>query len=306
MSTSSFPSRHTTFLLVGAAGCWGLGTVLSKYALGGFSPSALLPLQLLVSTVVLGAVLLVSRERITSISRPVRIAALGVLNPGVAYALGLVGLSRIDASTSVVIWATEPVLIVVLAFLMLRERLSLVAVLCLAAAMVGIAMIVGAPAGGSAGVGVLLTLAAVLACALYSILVRAMHLTDGTLSVVWVQQASALLFALVVYAVVVGLGAQPLSASSLQWLAAAAGGVVYYGLAFVLYVAGLRRTYASRAGTYLTLIPVFGLVFSAVLLGERFAAVQLAGAAVVIASMVVLSVRGGSQEAVDESSTTTA
>lgn len=282
--------RAPTPLLVGAAASWGLGTVLSKYALGGFVPAALLPVQLAVSVLALGAALLVTRERPTSVRRPWRIAALGVLNPGIAYALGLVGLSRIDASTSVVIWATEPVLIVVLAALVLHEPLTVVSVGCLVAAMSGIALIVGAPSSGAALGGVLLTLAAVVSCAVYSVVVRALHLVDGTLPVVWLQQVAALVFALLVYAVAAGPTGSVSAPTSVEAVAAALGGVFYYGLAFWLYVAGLRRTYASRAGMYLTLIPVFGLVFSAVLLGERFTAQQAVGAVVVIVAMLVLAI----------------
>ena len=40
---------------------------------------------------------------------------LGVLNPGVSYALGLAGLARITASASALLWATEPILILLIA-----------------------------------------------------------------------------------------------------------------------------------------------------------------------------------------------
>jgi drug/metabolite transporter (DMT)-like permease len=53
-----------------------------------------------------------------------RPAGLGVLNPGLAYAPSWIGLTSISASTSVLLWVTEPVLIGLLAILLLRERLS--------------------------------------------------------------------------------------------------------------------------------------------------------------------------------------
>ena len=40
-------------MLTAAAACWGIGTVLSKQALGGVPPLTLLPMQLLVSCGVL-------------------------------------------------------------------------------------------------------------------------------------------------------------------------------------------------------------------------------------------------------------
>jgi drug/metabolite transporter (DMT)-like permease len=278
-----------TSLLVAAAASWGLGTVLSKYALGGYPPAILLPLQLLCSAVLLGAFVLVTAAPLRSVRRKVRLALLGVLNPGFAYALGLIGLSHIEASTSVVIWATEPVIIMVMAFAFLREQLTRWAVGCLATAMIGIALIVGAPTSGNEVIGVAITFASVTSCALYTIILRKMSLTDGTLPVVWIQQVSALVFALVISLIWYGLNGVSIEPSGRQTLAALASGATYYGLGFLLYVSGLRRTSAARAGTFLTLIPVFGLVFSALLLQERFTRIQMIGALIVIATMAVLT-----------------
>ena len=179
-----------------------------------------------------------------------------------------------------------------LAFAFLHERLPLWSVLCLASAMAGVALIVGAPSGAGSLTGVVLTFTAVLACALYSILLRRMELTDGTLPVVFLQQASALAFALVMLFVAKGVSSwASVDVTSLQMASAIAGGGLYYGAAFLLFVAGLRRTSAARAGMFLTLIPVFGLVFSALLLGETMDARQFLGSMVVIGSMAVLAVR---------------
>ena len=282
-------SRHA--YLVGAAACWGLGTVLSKYALGGFDASLLLPLQLTCSVLLLGALLVATGSSVRGIRQAPKIAALGVLNPGIAYALGLIALAHIEASLSVIIWATEPVIIVVMAFVFLHERLPLWSVVCLATAMAGVALIVGAPSEGNALFGVMVTFASVLACALYTILLRRMDLTDGSLPVVFLQQTSALVFALGVSLVADAATIGAIGATSLQWASAIASGAFYYGLGFVLYVAGLRRTSAARAGMSLTLIPVFGLLFSALLLRERLSPIELLGAVVVIGSMAALALR---------------
>jgi drug/metabolite transporter (DMT)-like permease len=186
-----------------------------------------------------------------------------------------------------------------MAFVFLHERLPLWSVVCLASAMAGVALIVGAPSEGNALFGVIVTFASVLACALYTVLLRRMDLTDGSLPVVFLQQTSALVFAAGVLLVADARSLTSVDATSLQWGSAIASGAFYYGLGFVLYVAGLRRTSAARAGMSLTLIPVFGLLFSAWLLGERLSPVQLLGAVVVIGSMAVPAVRE-----VNEASTT--
>ncbi|MEO6827242.1 MAG: DMT family transporter [Microbacteriaceae bacterium] len=102
-------SRHVhhrpTLMLIAAAACWGVGTVISKYALATVEPFFLLSIQLLTSTVFLATVIWMRRVRITWTLELRRLGALGVVNPGLAYALGLLGLSSINASTSVLIWA---------------------------------------------------------------------------------------------------------------------------------------------------------------------------------------------------------
>jgi drug/metabolite transporter (DMT)-like permease len=286
-----FEPRLTYVYLVGAAMFWGLGTVLSKYALGGIDASLLLPFQLACSVLLLGAFLLVTRSSLRGISRSAQIAALGVLNPGIAYAIGLIALAHINASVSVIIWATEPVVIVVLAFSLLHERLPLWSIACLAAAMAGVALIVGTPSTGNSTSGVVLTFASVFACALYSVLLRRMNLTDGTLPVVFLQQASALGFAVVVLFVVSRQSFNSVDATALQQVSAILSGGVYYGVAFLLFVSGLRRTSAARAGMSLTLIPVFGLFFSALLLGETMRLSQFVGSSLVVGSMAFLGIR---------------
>ena len=280
---------HVLFL-VSAALFWGLGTVLTKYALTGFSSVTLLPIQLLSSAVFLVVVLAIRAERPRFTRENHRAALLGILNPGIAYALGLLGLSRIDASISVVLWATEPALIVLMAVIFLREKVTIGSVVVLIFAMLGVLFIVGKPSGAASSIGVLLTLAAVAACALYSILLRRMHLIDGTLTIVFLQQVTALSFAIVVFTITLAVqGLERPSPTSLELSAALGGGILYYGAAFWFYVSGLRETTAARAGIYLTLIPVFGLFFSWALLGEQLDMQQLWGAGLVIASMVAIS-----------------
>ncbi|MGY0387120.1 hypothetical protein ACWZJV_09135 [Nocardioides sp. WG-D5] len=61
--------------------CWGVGTVLSKQALNrGVAPLTLLVLELAVTTL---------RQRLTLSPSMAKLAALGLLNPGLAYTLGL-------------------------------------------------------------------------------------------------------------------------------------------------------------------------------------------------------------------------
>jgi len=129
MSRSAVPPR-VVMLLVLAAASWGAGTVISKRAVAEIPPLTLLVVQLATSVATLGLATLVARGRtggrvVLGSGRHSRsIDRLGLLNPGAAYALSLIGLSQTTASLSVLLWAIEPVLILGLAWRWLGERVT--------------------------------------------------------------------------------------------------------------------------------------------------------------------------------------
>ena len=155
--------------LVVAAACWGGATVISKRAVEEIEPLTLLPLELTVSVAVLAVAMAMRHERVRWSPEMRRLSALGVLNPGLAYALSLAGLARVDASVSVLLWALEPVLILGIALVVLRERVPRPVALCAGAALAGVVLVVFQP-GHASAVGVTLTIAGVAACAVYTVL----------------------------------------------------------------------------------------------------------------------------------------
>ena len=292
---SARPTVRPFVLLVAATACWGTGTVLSKLALDrGLAPVVLLAVELAASCMFLVLILTAStrtRPRIPHSSGYRRVVALGALNPGLAYALGLLGLTTISASLAVLIWALEPILVIGLAVVLLRERVSPVVTLLVVAATVGAIVVLATPGAHGSPAGVALTLAAVVACALYTVLTRRLILDDGSLVVVLGQQVLALGLAGVWLAVAAvatsgdALGSRP-EAGTL--LLAATSGVVYYGGAFAFYVSGLRQVTAASAGAVLPLIPVWGLAAAFLLAGDRLTPTQWAGASLVAVAVLVI------------------
>jgi drug/metabolite transporter (DMT)-like permease len=241
--------RSAAAALVAAAACWGVGTVVTKQVVDTVAPLTLLPLQLAASCVFLVGVALVRREPLTWPPPGRRLTALGALNPGLAYALGLVGLATITASLAVLLWAAEPVLILLLAALMLRERLPSALAAPLAVALAG-GLVVYQPGASGDAAGIALTLVGVGCCALYTVLTRRWLLDDASLTVVLSQQVLALLFALLLATAAEAVGGTGWDLGQLGagvWLGAAASGSLYYGLAFWLYLTGLRHVQASYA-----------------------------------------------------------
>ena len=195
-------ARTAVAALIAAAGCWGAGTVVSKQVVDDVAPLTLLPVQLTVSCAFLLVVALVRREPLIWTPPVRRLAALGVLNPGIAYALGLIGLTTITASMSVLLWALEPVVILLLAALVLREPVPRALAVTVAIAMFGALLVVYQPGASGDVVGVTLTLVSIGFCALYTVLTRRLMLDDSSLIVVLAQQAAALVFAVALASVV--------------------------------------------------------------------------------------------------------
>jgi probable blue pigment (indigoidine) exporter len=279
--------------LVAAAACWGLGTVVSKQLVDDVTPLTLLPVQLAASCGLLALITTVHRDRLAWTPPVRRLAALGVLNPGIAYALGLIGLTTITASLSVLLWALELVVILLLAALLLKEHISARLAILIAIAVTGALMVLYQPGASGEPIGIILTLVSIGFCAVYTVLTRRMLLDDSSLTVVLAQQLAALGFAVVLATVVElagGPGWETSGLSTGNWVGAAASGFLYYGLGFTFYVAGLRQVPASYAGAFLPLIPVFG-VAAAYLLGERLDPRQLLGALIIVGATAAIALR---------------
>jgi probable blue pigment (indigoidine) exporter len=294
--SASTPSRSTALVLTLAAASWGIGTVVSKRATAEIPPLTLLPIQLAVSLVALALFMRWRRLPFRDPASPPVLGRLGLLNPGLAYALSLVGLVHITASLSVLLWALEPVLILFLAGWLLHERITLPMVGLSLVAVTGMLLVIGQPDGSGSLLGVLLTLAGVACCAIYTVSTRRwLGIADSTSQVLVAQQAHALALAclLVGAAWLVGGTALPAEVSAEGWLSAILSGVLYYGVAYGLYLSGLRQVPASVAAVSFYLIPAFGVGAGFILLGERLSPTQWLGAAIVLFAIYLILRRTG-------------
>jgi drug/metabolite transporter (DMT)-like permease len=279
--------------LVAAAACWGGGTAVAKQAVVEVPPLSLLVLQLAVSVAVLVVVTRMRGEGLPAGREGRLLGRLGLLNPGLAYALSLIGLTGITASLSVLLWASEPILILLLASMVLGERLGLGLIVPTIVAVAGLVVAVFDPAAAGSLVGVGLTVAGVAACAVYTVAARKWLLgSDSTFGVVLAQQLYALAFALVVAiaAGATGTTILPERVTVAGLASAVASGLLYYALAYSFYISALRHVRASVAAASFYLIPVFGIA-GGWLFGERLQPVQWIGAGLVVVSVAVISIR---------------
>lgn len=285
--------RSLTFIVLATA-CWGLGTVLSKGILAHIPPLTLLVIQLAVSVTFLWTIVAFQRLKLPPLRKVIQPGLTGLLEPGLAYTFGLLGLSLTTASMAALIWAAEPILILGLAWFILGERLSRPLLALALVAISGVFLVIGVDTGAAGSLtGNLLTLIGVFCCALYVTLSRRLVTGMNPLLLVTLQQTVALVWALLIWPVeLFNSGITPLAVlTSNMWLWAVFSGIVYYALAFWFYIIGLKDTSASVAGLFFNLIPIFAVGGAYLFLGERLAPVQWLGAALILAAVVAIARR---------------
>ena len=273
--------------LLMAAACWGVGGVMSKRALAEVQPLTLLVIQLTVSVLFLWSIVFVQRSHPPNRKEIFQLGLIGLLNPGLAYTFTLIGLTFTTASVSALLWASEPILIIGLAAVLLRERLTRSLIMCSLLAISGVILVAGFDGGMDnerTVLGMLIILMGVGCCALYTVLTRRVMAALDPVMLIALQQTVALIWALAIWPVEATQTETAVLATSLLsgWGWAVASGIVYYALAFWFFITGLKNTPASFAGFFLTLIPIFGLTAAAAILGERLSITQWVGAGLIL------------------------
>ncbi len=285
-----------------SAFCWGSATVMSKGALGQVPPIMLLVIQLTGSLVFLWTILLARGVRAGALRDALRIAWLGLLEPGLAFVLGLVGLAETQAGNATLIASSEAIMIAALSAILFRERLSLRFFMLSAVALTGLMLAIGINGvtfGGLRGDGLIAL--GTLAAALYIVLSSRVMRDRDPILVVACQQLAAGILSLVILPIeilrghIVDLGALPIS----TWALALGSGIVQYALAFSFYLAAMRSMAPSVVGTFLYLTPVIGLAGAVTFLGEKFTGLQLTGAAITVGALVLLNWIGNPKSASD-------
>jgi len=279
-----------------AALCWGAATVMSKSALTAFAPFFLLVVQLLASVLCLWGVVYLRKARVQRLPfvTMIKFASLGLLEPGLTYLLALAGLAHTRASTASLIGSSESMMIIGLSTLLFAERPTLRFMLLSSAAVLGLYVSLGAASvelANSEVLGNTLIFAGTTVAAIYVVLSgRVATQADPVTLVAW-QQTLALGMALLTLPLEWIWRSQPmpLPSSVNVWLLAAASGIVQYALAFSLYMAALKTIHANVAGSYLNLVPVFGMAGAAIFLGELISTQQLTGAAITLTAVTWMS-----------------
>ncbi|WP_375482939.1 DMT family transporter [uncultured Jatrophihabitans sp.] len=289
MSLATARTVPLVALTLAAAG-WGLASCATKYALGGLGPVTLLTVALVPATIGLWTWWWLRGPRGTRPPRG-RVVVLGLLEPAVAYLAITVGLAHTSAANSVVVEGLESAFVVVLAALVLGERITGRLGVALAMGLLGLGALEQVRGVTAPHPGDLLVLAGVLAAAAYTIVARGLADDVDPLLLTALQFAVATAVVLPTAAVRWSCGAEglPTHVAPQFWGAAVAVGVVGYAGSFVLYNWAILRVEARVAAIVLNSIPAFGLLAAVAWLGEQLSVARGIGAALITLSVALFA-----------------
>jgi drug/metabolite transporter (DMT)-like permease len=197
------------------------------------------------------------------------------------------GLLRTTATNGALIMALSPLFSALLAAMAFREPLTLSRVLGVILGFAGVAAVVLSHPGAGlsrAGVGDLLLVASVLSFAAGGTVVQRMARQLPTLTISWAIYAIGALL-LAVHAGLWSTG-QASSASvpdAWQWALILFSGVFATALSNLIWNHAIGRIGVARTSVFLYLVPVFGIFFAALLLGERLTVWHFGGFLAVVA-----------------------
>lgn len=278
--------------VIAAAVLWGISGVVAKSLFSGrVNPLALVEIRLTASFALTLAIFAITRKSIRlPVAEVLRLLPLGaamVLSQSTYY----LTISLADVATAIFLQYTAPALVVAYGMAMHRERLTLVQAISLSGAMVGAYLLVVGPGGLAVVPAALATgIASALGFAAWVLVGRSRARTTGS----W----EMLLYALGTGAVLWSLFVPPWQAYLQPYSTAEWGRIAFVVVAaslvpFGLFLHGLRFIDSRTASLTATIEPVVASGAAAAFIGEALTSRGMAGAALILASVILLQVMPG-------------
>jgi drug/metabolite transporter (DMT)-like permease len=284
------------FLVLGFL--WGSSYLFIKIGVeAGLPPFSLVMFRLLIGFVLLAAVVAVAREPLPRDARTyAHLFVMGAVNIAIPFSLITWAEQSVDSTLAAILNGAVPLFVIVLAALFLpNERITPARLVGLAIGFVGVAVLVGFdPADLQSGdlVAELALIGATLSYAaggVYS--KRNIHGLRPMIPAVFQVAFGLLIMTVLAFAFErpLELSVSPEALFAVVWL-----GLLGSGVAYLLFFRILERWGATRTSLVAYLLPVYGIVLGAAVLGEAVDARLIIGAVLIISGIALVNSRYGS------------
>lgn len=263
------------------AALWGSSFLFMHFGSAEFGAWTTAGLRVAVASVFLTPVLLISGNWPAFRRHCGHILFVGLLNSGLPFALYSYAVLSISTGLTAILNATAPLFGAIVAWLWLREHPGRLRALGLAIGFVGVALLSWDKASfttGGAGWAVLACLGATLCYGLSASYTKKYLMGVPPLATATGSQYGAVL-GLALPALLTSPAHMP---SAAAWGAIVAVGILCTGIAYVLYFRLIETAGPSKTLTVTFLVPVFALLYGALLLGESITPHMVVYGAVVL------------------------
>ena len=297
MSTQKQSSALSYLSILGALVIWSSSFVAIKIAYETFPPITLGAVRFVVATLILGALTLLPKNRVKLEKKDIGTVALSGLMGITLYAvLQNIAMQWTSASSATLIIASYPAITLLLESLIYKVKMNLFKIIGILIAIAGVVILSYVKADTRQQgelLGVLLLLVAGIAWAFYNFLTKKVVNRYPSISLLFYQTLFGTIFMAPLALFERGDWAPPtvLSFSMMLFL-----GLFCSVVAFLLYNNGLKKLPASSVTSMLNLVPIFGVFFSWVLLGEMVTLRKVIGGVIIIAGVMISARQGKTKE----------
>lgn len=259
-----------------------------RYAVPHFGAVTMIALRVVIAGAALGAFVLLAGERFEWRKYWRAYLFVAVIGLDVPFLLIAQALKTIDASTAAILNSLSPLFAAIIAALWIHDRLTAAKLGGIALSIFGTAVLVGWRPVPMTGLELLSAGMSILATALYGYIIvyTKVHLKGARpMSIA----AATLLFAALALAPIAPLQAPNLLAiPALAWAALFGLAFVSSTLAFIFYYRLIADVGPVKASTVTLLVPVFGMLWGVLFLGEPLTAGRIAGCAIILSGCALI------------------
>ncbi|MEN8228703.1 MAG: DMT family transporter [Bacteroidota bacterium] len=274
---------------------WGFTFVAYKIANESFRPITIVFLRLFVSIFFLfGFAILLKRLKKIRTKDQKWFLLMALFEPFFYFLGEAYGLTMVTATVGAVIISTIPLLIPFAAYLLYREKLTLLNRIGLVVSFAGVLMVILAKSQGMAAQpkGILLMFVAVISAVGYTMLVKKLVDDYNPITITAYQSFYGLLMFIPLFLILELPVLDIKAASASSQLAVIFMGVFGSGICFILLTIGVRELGAAKANVFVNLIPVVTAIVSYFLLKESMPLLKILGILVVIGGLLMSQLSG--------------
>ena len=275
--------------LIGSTIMFGLSFVSIKISMEVFPPLSMAFYRFLIACFILYPMLrkMSPGESLKREHRPL-MAFSGILGITIYFFFENNGVLRISSNDASIILAIMPVAAAIGEGLFLKKRISKISLVAIIASILGIYIIIGGKLEGGSISGYLYMVGAIVSFTIFMIITKPLFNSYSGIAVTFYQSLFGTL------AFIPFLWLETVSWSQLN------GNILFHflflaigcsAIANYMYIYALSNLSVATTAIFMNLIPVFTFIFSYFVFGDTLSLLQLFGAAVVIASVTVVTLQ---------------